>query len=160
MKRLLKVRYIIGKRVLKRLLKKENKRNIKYCNINTAKSFGILCYLENEEDYKKIVKLVKYLRDQFGIKIVKALAYYTNNDNPFFLKSKLGFDFYTTSDINLFAFPNNVLVRNFINTDFDILLDIADKEIIPQRFVLHYSKSRSEERRVGKECISRWSPLH
>ena len=24
----------------------------------------------------------------------------------------------------------------------------------------HYSRSRSEERRVGKECRSRWSPYH
>src|SRR2546430_7493881 len=25
---------------------------------------------------------------------------------------------------------------------------------------LHYEKKRSEERRVGKECRSRWSPYH
>ena len=141
MQRFLKIKRIIGKRVLKNLLKKEKKRRIKYCNINTANSFGILCVIDNEEDYKKILQLVKYLRDEFGIKKVKALAYYTNNDDPFFLKSKLGLDFFTTNDINLFCFPNSVIVRNFINTDFDILLDITDKEIVPQRFVMYYSKS-------------------
>ena len=27
-------------------------------------------------------------------------------------------------------------------------------------YVIHYIISRSEERRVGKECRSRWSPYH
>ena len=28
------------------------------------------------------------------------------------------------------------------------------------KFAVTYGKSRSEERRVGKECRSRWSPYH
>ena len=32
----------------------------------------------------------------------------------------------------------------------------ADREIISQKIM----RSRSEERRVGKECRSRWSPYH
>ena len=34
-------------------------------------------------------------------------------------------------------------------------------EIIPMSFRKHYyASTRSEERRVGKECRSRWSPYH
>ena len=29
-----------------------------------------------------------------------------------------------------------------------------------KRWYQHYQKNRSEERRVGKECRSRWSPYH
>ena len=28
------------------------------------------------------------------------------------------------------------------------------------RFLVNFTRSRSEERRVGKECRSRWSPYH
>ena len=34
-------------------------------------------------------------------------------------------------------------------------VDVVDKEN-----VIYYSARRSEERRVGKECRSRWSPYH
>src|ERR1017187_634604 len=37
------------------------------------------------------------------------------------------------------------------------ILDLFD---IPQMFADTYGVHRSEERRVGKECRSRWSPYH
>ena len=36
----------------------------------------------------------------------------------------------------------------------------AKKADRPLVFFEHFSNSRSEERRVGKECRSRWSPYH
>ena len=30
----------------------------------------------------------------------------------------------------------------------------------PDRSAVHFLENRSEERRVGKECRSRWSPYH
>ena len=35
-----------------------------------------------------------------------------------------------------------------------------DKEIVANFEILYRSYKRSEERRVGKECRSRWSPYH
>ena len=34
------------------------------------------------------------------------------------------------------------------------------KEIAPKRVLVGDEINRSEERRVGKECRSRWSPYH
>ena len=44
----------------------------------------------------------------------------------------------------------------------EILLLENDCVIIPDfgGFIAHYQPARSEERRVGKECRSRWSPYH
>ena len=38
----------------------------------------------------------------------------------------------------------------------DVLLVPGKSEILPKETIL----TRSEERRVGKECRSRWSPYH
>ena len=39
--------------------------------------------------------------------------------------------------------------------------EILKKEILRQyRSVRQFAMERSEERRVGKECRSRWSPYH
>src|SRR2546421_4979600 len=37
---------------------------------------------------------------------------------------------------------------------------IADKLLLSSSFLILAFKKRSEERRVGKECRSRWSPYH
>ena len=44
----------------------------------------------------------------------------------------------------------------------EFFLEIASEEIPPrmQKKSLHDLEERSEERRVGKECRSRWSPYH
>ena len=42
----------------------------------------------------------------------------------------------------------------------DIQLGISFDSSIPQGFGVGSSGARSEERRVGKECRSRWSPYH
>ena len=44
-----------------------------------------------------------------------------------------------------------------IYKDLNLYLKITDDDIIN---IYHYLRSRSEERRVGKECRSRWSPYH
>ena len=45
--------------------------------------------------------------------------------------------------------------------------DICDRELVrgllerhAPRAIVHFAAERSEERRVGKECRSRWSPYH
>ena len=39
-------------------------------------------------------------------------------------------------------------------------VNLVDIQIDQGEFVAIVGKSRSEERRVGKECRSRWSPYH
>ena len=41
-----------------------------------------------------------------------------------------------------------------------LLMSITALTIILDRAFFFFKKERSEERRVGKECRSRWSPYH
>ena len=50
----LKLKKIIGKRVLKNILNKKVDRKVRFCNIKEANSFGILCVVKDEKDKKKI----------------------------------------------------------------------------------------------------------
>src|SRR3712207_8406357 len=40
------------------------------------------------------------------------------------------------------------------------LIRMADKEVLYMQKAMEQMNIRSEERRVGKECRSRWSPYH
>gem|GEM_PF-7093568 len=53
--------------------------------------------------------------------------------------------------------------KNFVDLDGDGINDNApdhDGDGIPNGLDPDWVKYRSEERRVGKECRSRWSPYH
>ena len=57
---------------------------------------------------------------------------------------------------------NKIPINNKITDDiFEKKKQENDKRIITKRENLKtFTSSRSEERRVGKECRSRWSPYH
>ena len=40
------------------------------------------------------------------------------------------------------------------------MTQVASKEVASSQELFHMDTTRSEERRVGKECRSRWSPYH
>ena len=44
--------------------------------------------------------------------------------------------------------------------DLDSVIELDNKFILPGFADVHVHLTRSEERRVGKECRSRWSPYH
>src|SRR5256886_16091111 len=68
----------------------------------------------------------------------------------------------TDEDLAL-AKKNNVVL---VSTDFTIAELIADgmepdaAKRTHEKYVARLKRARSEERRVGKECRSRWSPYH
>ena len=54
-----------------------------------------------------------------------------------------------------------VLFNYYDNENIEIPLDpLLDANKNAQNYFKKYNAERSEERRVGKECRSRWSPYH
>ena len=136
-----RLKLFIGKRFLDHLIKKKSTRAMRFCNIDEAKSLGILCVIKNKEDYESVLKIIEIIKLDISISKIKILAFYPFKDEPFFLKSRLGLDFFTFKDLNYYAFPNSNIVRNFINQSFDILIDLTANRVIPLTLVLYFSKS-------------------
>jgi len=137
----LNIKFFFGEKLLQKLLKKGNDRQVKSCNVEDAKSMGMICVIRNESDYDSVVKIIKMIKVEFKIPNIKILAYYPLKDDPVFLKSRLGLDFFTVYDLNYCALPKKVVVKNFISERFDILLDLTAFRSIPLRLVLFKSNS-------------------
>src|SRR3712207_9201679 len=60
----------------------------------------------------------------------------------------------TPEDINFMAVHGRGLIC------LPMAEELLDRLEIPQMITHNSSRMRSEERRVGKECRSRWSPYH
>jgi len=134
-------KYYWGERVISKHIKKESNRTMRSCNIEDARSVGMLCEIKKKEDYHALVEIIDFLKKEYSIKNLKILAFYPFKDEPFFLKSRLGLDFFSLNELNYYGFPNNSVVRNFMNESFDILIDLTQRRIVPLRLVLLFSKS-------------------
>ena len=66
-----------------------------------------------------------------------------------------------SSMLNIFKSNSANNTFKYKNSEFDKVLDSTlVAGIMPQERTQRYTQLRSEERRVGKECRSRWSPYH
>lgn len=121
---------------------KNLKRVGKVKNLDEALSVGIIYRLDREDTYHLVKKYVKFLKEQEGIKKIMALGFIDEKELPADYQSKLEFDFFTRKDLSRFYKPGGTTVKNFINDDFDILIDLTNEQVIPLRYILNYSKAK------------------
>ncbi|MBP7168154.1 MAG: hypothetical protein KBB64_10845 [Bacteroidia bacterium] len=118
----------------------------KLITFNDAKSIGILYDSTNEKDFELIRKYVKDIRENHH-KEVLALGYYDQKELPAMRFAKLGLDFFTRKDLNWYYKPIAPVVKNFVQKDFDILIDLHTGNSITFRYIVASSKARFK---IGK----------
>jgi hypothetical protein len=92
------------------------------CNIADAKTVGICFPFTDKDDFDLLKKYVLYLRDLK--KKVKVIGYYTTKEEPAVQYSKVDYDFFAKNSHNWYGKPTDHIVTNFIEEEFDILIDI------------------------------------
>ena len=122
-----------------------HKRDRKVISLNDAVTIGILFDPTDKEDYELVRKYVNYLKEMK--KKVKAIGFYHTKEVPASTYSKLEFDYICLKDLNWYYYPSGVIIENFINEDYDILIDLN----VNDHFPLHYISSLSKAKfKVGK----------
>ena len=117
-----------------------------------AKTIGILYDSTDEKNFDIVKKYVKEMRENYQ-KDVLALGYYDNIELPPMRFSKLGLDFFTRKDLNYFFKPVTSIVRNFIEREFDILIDLHTANSIPFRYVTALSRAKFKIGKYEKSAI-------
>lgn len=121
---------------------KNLKRVGKVKNLEEALSVGIIYQVDREETYHLVKKYVRFLKEHEGIRKIMALGFIDVKELPPEYQSKLEFDFFTRKELSRFLKPGGITVTNFINEDYDILIDLTNEQIIPLRYILNYSRAR------------------
>jgi hypothetical protein len=141
---LYKIRTIVGNYFLKEKLIKTN-RERKITNLKDAKKIGVLYTLDDVPDYEAISEFVAGL--QHDHKEVKALGFVKNKNLIARFLPKLSFDFFSEKDLNWFFKPVHIKVKDFIEKEFDILIDLSLKDSLPLKFISALSMAHC---RVGR----------
>jgi hypothetical protein len=116
------------------------KRDRSMINLSEARTIGILFEATDKEEFELVKKYVLYLRDLK--KKVKAIGYFSTAETPTFTYSKLEYDFFSKKDLNWYCKPSDKFVSNFMQEDFDILIDLNIHTHFPLRYIAGISKSR------------------
>ena len=112
-------------------------REVKAINIKRAQTVGIVYRADNDETKELVERYVKFLRE-YKIRC-KALGYYNRDDLPRYVTPKLEFDYFLKKDLNWKLETQASEVLNFVQSDFDILIDTTVEEDDVIRFVVKQS---------------------
>lgn len=105
----------------KRINAKKPDKIRKICALEHAESVGVLCEITDEDSYKAIFKIFTQLQ-QNG-RIVHLIGYIDEKYVPFYCLQQLSADYFCQKQLTWCGEPNMIQVQDFINRDFDILLD-------------------------------------
>lgn len=114
-------------------------------DFNTIKTVGILFDATNPDDFELVKRYVLYLREHR--KKVKALGFFSTKQIPDMAFSKLEYDFFSTKDLNWFGKPSSMVIQNFIDEEYDLLIDLNINDHFPLKYISALSKANFK---VGK----------
>lgn len=130
---------------------RNQKRNFKSVTFDEAKTIGILYNATSEKNYEIVKQFVKEIRAQQ--KDVMALGYIDKREIPDMRYAKLGLDFFTRKAVNWKMKPKHPSVNNFINSDFDILINLNTEKCIPLKYISAMTRAKFKVGRFDKKNI-------
>src|SRR5689334_19187447 len=86
-------------------------------------------------------------------KDILALGYVDKKQLPQNQFAQFGIDFFTRKQLNWQMIPNTTIVRNFINENFDILINLTSHKCFPLRYITAVSKAKFRVGRFDKKNV-------
>ena len=124
---------------------KSNARQREVHNLHTAHSIGILYDATEREDMLKVSEFVNALFKTK--KDVKSLGFVNLKELTHHHMPMLQFDFFFLKDLNWYYKPQNYIIKNFVEKDYDILINLCDSNCIPVKYLAGISQAKFK---VGK----------
>jgi hypothetical protein len=135
-------------RIAKKKMHQEHLRLIrdrKPHSLESSRYIALLYYIADEATYKKVEEFVKLLNDR-NIK-VKVACFTDQKIVPHYFIPRLMQDILTSKDLNWYKFPVKPFVKDFLNEEFDVLIDFTLSEHIP---LLYLSANAKAGIKIGK----------
>jgi hypothetical protein len=114
-------------------------REVKAINIRHAQTIGIVYRADNDETKELVERYVKFLKE-YKIKC-KTLGYYNSDELPRYVAPKLEFDYFLKRDLNWKLETQAPEVINFMQAQFDIMIDTTTAQDNVIRFIVKQSRA-------------------
>jgi len=117
----------------------EMNRKQKQINLDSARTVALLYYLSDEAMYKTMESILSRLND-LNLK-VRVVAYTDQKFYPHYFIPKISQDIITGKEVNWRYQPQKPFFEEFINTEYDILIDLSLDDHLPLLYCAALSKS-------------------
>lgn len=104
-----------------------------------VKHLGILYHCQSEKDFKQIKAFVESLPEKMH---VSTLGYTDNKEPEDYQIQPEPYHFFCRADLNWYEKPASDTVANFIQTPFDLLINLSPESVLPLDFALTMSHAR------------------
>jgi len=111
----------------------------KQVNLERARTVALLYYLPDEATYKIVESILSKL-NELNLK-VRVVCYTDLKIIPHYFIPKITQDIITAKDINWKFQPQNPFVKEFINTEYDVLIDLSLANHLPLLYCAALSRA-------------------
>ena len=118
----------------------QNERDKFFVSLKEAKHVGILATIASEKEYIDIFSIFSQI--QQTDKVVKMVAYIDSKEVPYYCLQQLTADYFCQKNMNWYGKLMMQQVIDFVNTEFDILIDFTHQFYTPIDTILALSKSK------------------
>lgn len=137
----------IGQFVLKNAIAKTHRR-AQFHNYSSSKSIGVVFNATHQDTYEIARDYIKKLIDSNHQ--VKALGFVDSKEVLDFYQKNIHFDFFSRKNLNWYGKPNNPNTKEFISSEFDILIDLSIVEDYSIQYIVGLSKAQFKVGSVKK----------
>ncbi len=100
----------------------DKQRILKCVELADVKTVGVVFDASDEDKYKRSAHLIRHFASMR--KEVKSIAITNAIEIPAFVDNTLSFNYIIKREVNWFNYPNNKHVSDFVNKEFDLLINL------------------------------------
>lgn len=139
MKRMSFLQETIGKYLLA-ISAKQTNRTVVSSNFTTAKSIGIIYDAIDQDMHQKVAAFGDAIMKSYNSN-VSMLGFMSNPELKSCFAGQFGCKHFSKQDFTWYGTANNVIITDFINSPFDILIDLSVDSIYPLQYVSKLSQA-------------------
>lgn len=126
---------------LKKFLKSHKVlRNKQMISLEKAKTIGLIGIISDEDSYKYIFSIFLKLQNQD--RNVRLMCYIDDKIVPHYCLQQLKADYFCKKNLNWFGKPDFVQMTDFLQMEFDLLIDFSEVAFPPIQYMIAQSKAK------------------
>ncbi len=129
-------------------------RTKKLISLSDARNIGIVYLVSNQGIFNKVKLLIRKLNSPY--RQVMALGFVDRDSIPDYCVAANSGYYFDKKDLNWYGAPKNDYIKEFINKEFDVIIDLTLEDVFVLQYIIALSKSKLKVGRFSKSMVKHY----